>query len=195
MAHHLSDDSMPASLHHATVDQCRGDATRDDGCRPDITTLPQPTPAVEPVYSSALYRAAKHLRECEGIPCLCADESNIVRPAIRTGESWADGVTRIIREHEEPALDDEPIPYRVAVPTVPQWTPSWAAAHGELESVTAALGTGELMTLVVLARRLRVGQERYGQIDLKADPRDWRKEQREELLDFAIYSAFEALAQ
>jgi hypothetical protein len=43
--------------------------------------------------------------------------------------------------------------------------------------------------LVVLARRLLTGQERYGHLDLRHDPRDWRRERSEEIEDALLYTA------
>lgn len=44
-----------------------------------------------------------------------------------------------------------------------------------------------------IVARLRLGQATYGPLDLKTNPRDWKKEASEEFLDGAIYLAFEAV--
>jgi hypothetical protein len=46
----------------------------------------------------------------------------------------------------------------------------------------------ELRVLDILLRRLELGRERYGYLDL-SKPRDWKLEGAEEILDFAIYEA------
>jgi hypothetical protein len=52
------------------------------------------------------------------------------------------------------------------------------------------LGADERRVLLLLARRLLEGQRAYGRLDLANDPRDFRKEQGEEVQDLLIYSAF-----
>ncbi len=51
------------------------------------------------------------------------------------------------------------------------------------------LGEDELRILVVLAERLRLGRERYGEWIATTDSRDYYRERSEELLDAAIYGA------
>lgn len=69
----------------------------------------------------------------------------------------------------------------------------FADAHGELLATMRQLGPDELRVMAVLARRLLVGQERYGRLDVARDPRDWGKERSAEIQDLLIYSAFEEL--
>jgi hypothetical protein len=52
------------------------------------------------------------------------------------------------------------------------------------------LGVDECKVLEALAKRLLEGQLSYGKLDLKHDPRDWRKERSMEVQDLLIYSAF-----
>lgn len=42
-------------------------------------------------------------------------------------------------------------------------------------------------------QRLELGRERYGELDLAKDARDWRRERFEELLDEIVYRACEEL--
>ncbi len=55
------------------------------------------------------------------------------------------------------------------------------------------LGEGELSVLEEIARRLRFGKQTYGSLRPKSDPRDWRREASEELLDGCVYLACESL--
>lgn len=57
------------------------------------------------------------------------------------------------------------------------------------------LGPDELRVLHILARRLLVGQERYGRLDVARDQRDWRRERAEEVHDLLIYSAIAELKE
>jgi hypothetical protein len=61
--------------------------------------------------------------------------------------------------------------------------------NAELISVARQLGTDERKVLLLLARRLLKGQATYGLLDVRSDPRDWRKERAEELQDALIYGA------
>jgi hypothetical protein len=70
-------------------------------------------------------------------------------------------------------------------------TPEVAAA--ELLDVVAELGTDERRVLLALARRLLAGRRTYGRLDVAEDPRDWRSEAAEELLDGAVYLARETM--
>ena len=53
----------------------------------------------------------------------------------------------------------------------------------------------ELRVMSELLRRLEVGRERYGHLDLSKDSRDWRKEESEEHLDGAVYRACDYLSK
>ena len=59
----------------------------------------------------------------------------------------------------------------------------------ELAALAARLGADELRVLVLLATRVRVGQTRYGRLDLRRDRRDLRREAVEELADALFYLA------
>jgi hypothetical protein len=63
----------------------------------------------------------------------------------------------------------------------------------EIAKTVAALGPNEREVLLVLARRLFVGQQRYGLLNPK-DGRDWRTERAYEIQDLLIYSAIAELA-
>ena len=55
------------------------------------------------------------------------------------------------------------------------------------------LGPDEVRVLERIAERLRMGARVYGQLGIRDDPRDWKKEGREELLDAAVYYAIASL--
>lgn len=57
---------------------------------------------------------------------------------------------------------------------------------GELEG-------DELDVIGHVVGRLLIGRERYGQLDIATDPRTWREEKREELLDALIYGCIDEL--
>jgi hypothetical protein len=52
----------------------------------------------------------------------------------------------------------------------------------------------ELRVLDVLLKRLELGRERYGFLDL-SKPRNWKLERAEELVDAAIYDACDVIAK
>jgi hypothetical protein len=52
----------------------------------------------------------------------------------------------------------------------------------------------ELRVIDVLLKRLELGRERYGFLDL-SKPRNWKREKAEEDLDSAIYEAADVLSQ
>jgi hypothetical protein len=68
-------------------------------------------------------------------------------------------------------------------------------ALGPLLDVVRELGTEERAVLLVLARRLLLGQRSYGRLDLAKDGRDWRAERAAELADALIYETFAALSE
>jgi hypothetical protein len=51
----------------------------------------------------------------------------------------------------------------------------------------------EVRLLVLVGRRLLIGQRSYGRLDVQGDARDWRAEAAEELLDRCVYLACEAM--
>ena len=55
------------------------------------------------------------------------------------------------------------------------------------------LGTDERRVLEAIAARLQMGAGTYGALAIAGDPRDWRKEAREEALDAAVYLAIDLL--
>jgi hypothetical protein len=66
------------------------------------------------------------------------------------------------------------------------------AAYGEwaeLYGLYAALGDDERRVLVRIARRLNLGRRQYGQLVLKTDRRNFRREAQDEALDLAVYLA------
>jgi hypothetical protein len=63
-----------------------------------------------------------------------------------------------------------------------------------LDALVRDLGDQEIAVLVVLARRLLVGQQAYGRLDLCGDARDWRRERAEELADALVYGAVAEVA-
>jgi hypothetical protein len=64
-------------------------------------------------------------------------------------------------------------------------------AHANCLVVLAQLGTDELRVIAELAKRLEMGQRRYGLLDLLRDARDYLRERNEEVLDASIYAACE----
>lgn len=65
----------------------------------------------------------------------------------------------------------------------------------QIASLFQQLGPDEQRVLIRLAARLLEGQRAYGRLDLRKDPRDWRKERAEELTDALVYLAFEEVAE
>jgi hypothetical protein len=63
----------------------------------------------------------------------------------------------------------------------------------ELGALAADLGDDEVRLLVLVGRRLLMGQRSYGRLDVTDDPRDWAREAAEELLDGCVYLACEAM--
>lgn len=72
--------------------------------------------------------------------------------------------------------------------TAPTVTDEIMALHHQLDGVTSGLGYHELRALIALAKRIRMGQEQYG--ELYIGKRDWVKELVDEALDLVIYGAF-----
>ncbi len=61
---------------------------------------------------------------------------------------------------------------------------------GAFAALIDSMGDDEIRVLLVLARRLKAGQDCYGKLDLENDKRDFRKERGEEVADLLVYSAF-----
>jgi hypothetical protein len=68
-----------------------------------------------------------------------------------------------------------------------------ATLERELAGVVGELGDDEVRVMVTLGRRLLLGQQTYGRLDLATDSRDWRQERTAEIIDLLVYSAFETL--
>lgn len=62
-----------------------------------------------------------------------------------------------------------------------------------LDRILDDLEPDAIAALHYLAERLIVGQRLYGRLDLRTDPRDWKKEIRAEIGDLLAYFAFEEL--
>jgi hypothetical protein len=67
------------------------------------------------------------------------------------------------------------------------------ANREKLEEALSELEPDAIASLLYLAERLLVGQRAYGKIDLRTDPRDWKKEILAEVGDLLVYFAFEEL--
>lgn len=57
------------------------------------------------------------------------------------------------------------------------------------------LGADERRVVGRIVDRLLLGQERYGELNLAVDKRNWRQEGAEELLDFLVYTAAREVAE
>lgn len=68
----------------------------------------------------------------------------------------------------------------------------WSAAA--LFSKLQAMGGYEVRSWCFIGDRIRLGQERYGELDLWEDERDWEMERAEELADSEVYNAYRAIA-
>lgn len=65
----------------------------------------------------------------------------------------------------------------------------------ELRELAEQLAPDARSSLIRIARRLLAGQEKYGALHLDRDPRVWRDEIREELLDAIVYMEFAQLKE
>lgn len=65
----------------------------------------------------------------------------------------------------------------------------------ELREVAEQLAPDARSSLIRIARRLLAGQKKYGALHLDRDPRVWRDEIREELLDAVVYFEFRDLKE
>lgn len=63
----------------------------------------------------------------------------------------------------------------------------------DLFSATANLGEDELLVLARIAQRAEMGRRQYGDLHLADDPRNFRKESAEELVDACFYTTCELL--
>ena len=59
----------------------------------------------------------------------------------------------------------------------------------EVSALMLDLNDDEQRVLLAIAKRLAMGREQYGALDLATDPRDWTKEAYEEALDMSNYLA------
>jgi hypothetical protein len=57
------------------------------------------------------------------------------------------------------------------------------------------LNADERSVVAECAARVRAGRVAYGALNLAADPRNWLREAREEVLDLVIYLVFDRLAK
>jgi hypothetical protein len=61
--------------------------------------------------------------------------------------------------------------------------------HARLDRALAQLGADEVLVVTVVAERLVAGARHYGALRLEADPRDFRREAGDEVLDACAYLA------
>lgn len=71
------------------------------------------------------------------------------------------------------------------------WERKKGDARKELEVLLTSLGPDEVRILVRVARRLEFGRLRYGDMNLKKDKRNFKKEATEEILDWLVYTESE----
>lgn len=71
------------------------------------------------------------------------------------------------------------------------WARKKGDARKELDSLLTNLGPDEVRILVRVARRLEFGRLRYGDMNLKKDKRNFKKEATEEILDWLVYTESE----
>ncbi len=60
----------------------------------------------------------------------------------------------------------------------------------ELQSLLDRCAPDEIEAFLYMARRVDKARAVYGALDLDADSRDWREEERQEHADAAMYQAF-----
>lgn len=65
--------------------------------------------------------------------------------------------------------------------------------RAKLNTIADELCPNELRVLVMLAERLRAGQDAYGALDPRGDAREWRRETMNEVLDAQVYCACELM--
>lgn len=58
-----------------------------------------------------------------------------------------------------------------------------------LQLTTLSFDGDEALLLLEIARRVARGRDVYGQLSVDSDPRDYRQERLEELLDAVVYGA------
>jgi hypothetical protein len=71
--------------------------------------------------------------------------------------------------------------------------PDRRGVRAELDAAVDALGPDELRVLLFLAARMVAGRERYGELRLAIDRRDFERERSEEIADLLTYSAMAEL--
>lgn len=68
-----------------------------------------------------------------------------------------------------------------------------AALRAELAALDAESSYDELRVKAVFARRMKLGRERHGHLDLSDDQRNFRRERAEEILDAEVYDCCDEL--
>jgi hypothetical protein len=63
------------------------------------------------------------------------------------------------------------------------------SALDRLRELASGLGPDEQAVLLLVAERLTVGRERYGELQIECDRRDFRTEALEEAADRLVYAA------
>lgn len=63
----------------------------------------------------------------------------------------------------------------------------------KLAKLIVQLGPDEIRVLERIAERLAMGRKQYGELAVENDPRDWKREASEELLDGCVYLAIASL--
>lgn len=72
--------------------------------------------------------------------------------------------------------------------------PNTDATIARINSGLRQLGPDEVAVVDAVIGRLLLGRAQYGQLNLAADKRDWRKEASEEALDLAVYMSCSLLS-
>lgn len=62
-----------------------------------------------------------------------------------------------------------------------------ALLRERITSLLSGLGLGELAVIEQIVARIRIGRERYGELRVETDRRDFQREAAEEALDCAVY--------
>ncbi len=70
-----------------------------------------------------------------------------------------------------------------------------ADLEAQLAKTVAELGDDETRVLLLIGRRLAMGQQIYGRLDVANDSRDWRRELGEEAADALVYAALASIAK
>jgi hypothetical protein len=86
--------------------------------------------------------------------------------------------------------ETEPIPDTEQIPDTLRMASTTTTARAALDGVLDALGCDEVLVLVRIAERLKLGRRSYGPLHFGCDTRAFRsKEAREELEDCLVYLA------